>query len=184
MYILGISAMSHDSAAALLDDSGIVAAIEEGKLTRTRTIGGIPRAAIQFCLERAGIAWSEVAQVAVASQPSGSFPRRSGKASGKRERESQEVRDLRHLAGGKTDRVRTLDHHLCHAASAFYPSGFERALIVSLDERGDGRTGLVAIGAFANWIPSASPIRWPGFIRNSLSFLDSARAGMNTKRNG
>ena len=160
--------MSHDSAAALLDDSGIVAAIEEGKLTRTRTIGGIPRAAIQFCLERAGIGWSEVAQVAVASQPSGSFPRRSGKASGKRERESQEVRDLRHLAGGKTDRVRTLDHHLCHAASAFYPSGFERALIVSLDERGDGRTGLVAIGEGAR-IHELDSIRFP----HSLAWIYS-----------
>src|SRR3984957_991227 len=168
MYILGISAMSHDSAAALLDDSGIVAAIEEGKLTRTRTIGGIPRAAIQFCLERAGIVWSEVAQVAVASQPSGSFPRRSGKASGKRERESQEVRDLRHLAGGETDRVRTLDHHLCHAASAFYPSGFERALIVSLDERGDGRTGLVAIGEGAR-IHELDSIRFP----HSLAWIYS-----------
>ena len=160
--------MSHDSAAALLDDSGIVAAIEEGKLTRTRTVGGIPRAAIQFCLERAGIAWSDVAQVAVASQPSGSFPRRSGKASGKRERESQEVRDLRHLAGGKTDRVKTLDHHLCHAASAFYPSGFERALIVSLDEQGDGRTGLVAIGEGAR-IRELDSIRFP----HSLAWIYS-----------
>jgi carbamoyltransferase len=168
MYILGISAMSHDSAAALLDDSGIIAATEEGKLTRSRTIGGIPRAAIQFCLERAGISWREVGQVAVASQPSGSFPRPSGKASGKRPRESQEVRDLRHLAGGKPDRVQTFDHHLCHAASAFYPSGFAHALIVSLDERGDGRTGLVAMGEGAR-IRELDSIRFP----HSLAWIYS-----------
>src|SRR5271170_2508719 len=128
MYILGISAMSHDSAAALLDDSGIVAAIEEGKLARTRTIGGIPRAAIQFCLERAGITWREVTHVAVAS------------------RESSNIRTLKQMAGRPASRVKTFDHHLCHAASAFYPSPFERALIVSMDERGDGRTILNALG--------------------------------------
>src|ERR1700722_20307384 len=98
MYILGIYAMSHDSASALLDDSGIVAAIEEGKLARTRTIGGIPRAAIQFCLERAGITWSAVAHIAVARQPSGPFSRQARRAPGRRGPESQDVAALRRLA--------------------------------------------------------------------------------------
>jgi carbamoyltransferase len=168
MYILGISAMSHDAAAALLDDSGVVAAIEEGKLARSRTIGGIPRAAIQFCFERAGISWSDVAHIAVASQPPGSLPREPGKASGKRRRESPDIRTLRHLAGGRPDRVRTLDHHLCHAASAFYPSAFERALIVSLDRQGDGRTGLVALAEGAR-IRELDSIRSP----HSLAWLYS-----------
>ena len=140
--------MSHDSAAALLNDSGIVvAAIEEGKLARTRTIGGIPRAAIQFCLERAGITWNDVAHIAVARHTSAPFSRR---APARRGPESQDVAALRRLAGGKRDRIKTLDHHLCHAASAFYPSGFEHALIVSLDRQGDGRAGLVALGTGAN----------------------------------
>jgi carbamoyltransferase len=165
MYILGISAMSHDSAAALLDDSGIVAAIEEGKLARTRTIGGIPRAAIQFCLERAGITWSDVAHIAVARQPSGPFSRQARRAPGRRGPESQDVAALRRLAGAKPDRIKTLDHHMCHAASAFYPSGFEHALIVSLDRQGDGRTGLVALGQGAhirelNSIPSPHSLAW------------------------
>jgi carbamoyltransferase len=168
MYILGISAMSHDSAAALLDDSGIVAAIEEGKLARTRTIGGIPRAAIQFCLERAGIAWSDVAHIAVASQPSGPSPRQAGKASTKRGRESHDLAALRYMAGGRSDRVKTLDHHLCHAASAFYPSAFERAVIVSLGRQGDGRTGLVALGEGAR-IRELDSIRWP----HSLAWIYS-----------
>jgi carbamoyltransferase len=168
MYILGISAMSHDSAAALLDDSGIVAAIEEGKLARTRTIGGIPRTAIQFCFERAGITWNDVAHIAVARQPSGSFSRQARRAPARRAPESQDVAALRRLAGGKPDRIKTLDHHMCHAASAFYPSGFERALIVSLDEQGDGRTGLVAIGEGAR-IRELDSIRFP----HSLAWIYS-----------
>ena len=58
MYILGVSAMEHDTAAALIDGQGtVVAAIEEGKLGRSRALGGIPRAAIRYCLERAKIGW-------------------------------------------------------------------------------------------------------------------------------
>src|SRR3984957_6838147 len=166
MYILGISAMSHDSAAALLDDSGIVvAAIEEGKLARTRTIGGIPRAAIQFCLERAGITWNDVAHIAVARQQSGPFSQQTRQAPGRRGPESHDVAALRRLAGGKPDRIKTLDHHLCHAASAFYPSGFEHSLIVSLDRQGDGRTGLIALCHDAHIreldsIPSPHSLAW------------------------
>jgi carbamoyltransferase len=165
MYILGISAMSHDSAAALLDDSGIVAAIEEGKLARTRTIGGIPRAAIQFCLERAGITWNDVGHIAVARQPSGPFSPQARRAPDGRGPESHDVAALRRLAGGKPDRIKTLDHHLCHAASAFYPSGFEHALIVSLDRQGDGRTGFVALGGGSHIreldsIPSPHSLAW------------------------
>jgi carbamoyltransferase len=186
MYILGISAMSHDSAAALLDDSGIIAAIEEGKLARTRMIGGIPRAAIQFCFERAGIAWRDVAHIGVASKPPRAFGRQAGfrvrlaprnpissgyflnKASGELGRELNNLRILKQMAGGGPDRVNTLDHHLCHAASAFYPSSFDRALVVSMDERGDGRAGLVAAGEGTH-IRELESIRFP----HSLAWIYS-----------
>ncbi len=59
MYVLGLSALAHDPAAALLSDTGIAAAIEESKLVRARAVIGIPRAAIQFCLERADIGWRD-----------------------------------------------------------------------------------------------------------------------------
>jgi carbamoyltransferase len=164
MYILGISAMSHDSAAALLGDAGIIAAIEEGKLTRNRTIGGVPRAAIQFCFERAGITWRDVTHIAVASRPSRASQRQTGsrvplasqtpasrrdflnQISGGPGRELNDLRILKQIAGAVVDRVITLDHHLCHAASAFYPSPFERALIVSMDEGTPGQAGLIAVG--------------------------------------
>src|SRR5258705_10744928 len=70
--------MGHDPAAALIDSQGaIVAAIEEGKLGRTRSFGGIPRAAIRFCLERAKIRWQDIERVAVASEPKRAFLRKS-----------------------------------------------------------------------------------------------------------
>ena len=164
VYILGLSAMGHDSAAALLGDSGIVAAMEESKLARTRVIEGIPREAIRYCLERAGIAWRDVGHVAIASRPWRAWQRQASfrarlaplapissgyfvnKASGELGRELNNVRIVRQMAGTPDGRVATLDHHLCHAASAFYASQFERALVVSLDEKGDGRAGFVGIG--------------------------------------
>jgi carbamoyltransferase len=164
VYILGLSAMGHDSAAALLGDSGIVAAMEESKLARTRVIEGIPREAIRYCLERAGIAWRDVGHVAIASRPWRAWQRQASfrarlaplapissgyfvnKASGELGRELNNVRIVRQIAGTPDGRVATLDHHLCHAASAFYASPFERALVVSLDEKGDGRAGFVGIG--------------------------------------
>src|ERR1700677_5077470 len=170
MYILGISAMSHDSAAVVLDESGILAAIEEGKLTRTRTIGGIPRAAIQFCLERAGIAWRDVSRIAVASRPSESSQEFAHALNA--------VRILKQMAGGSPDRVETFDHHLCHAASSFYASPYERALIVSLDEGGDERSGMVALGEGAQ-IRGIESIRFPhslGWIYSQFTRLLGSRA--------
>ena len=156
--------MGHDSAAALLGDSGIVAAMEESKLARSRAIEGIPREAIRYCLERAGIGWRDVGHVAIASRPWRAWQRQAAfrarlaplapvssgyfvnKASGELGRELNNVRIVRQMAGAPDGRVATLDHHLCHAASAFYASPYERALVVSLDEKGDGRAGFVGIG--------------------------------------
>jgi carbamoyltransferase len=164
MYILGLSAMGHDSAAALLGDSGIVAAMEESKLARRRALEGIPREAIRYCLERAGIGWHDVAHVAIASRPWRAWQRQASfrarlaplapvssgyfvnKASGELGRELNNVRIVRQMAGAPDGRVESLDHHLCHGASAFYASAFERALVVSLDEKGDGRAGFVGLG--------------------------------------
>jgi carbamoyltransferase len=186
MYILGLSAMAHDSAAALISDSGVVAAIEEGKLARTRSVEGIPRAAIQFCLERAGITWRDVSHVAIASDPMQAWRRQAwyrtrvapfgpvssgyflNKAFGELGRELNNFRIVKQMAGAPAGRVESLDHHLCHAASAFYASPFEKALIVSLDEGGDGRAGLVGIGEGAHIREVASVA-----IPNSLAWAYS-----------
>jgi carbamoyltransferase len=164
MYVLGISGMAHDSAAALLGDGRIVAAMEEGKLSRARSAEGIPRAAIEYCLGRAEISWREIHSIAIASRPARAClremlfrarqapgaPLSSGyfanKALGEFGRELNNLRILRELGGGKSSIVRQFDHHLCHASSAYYASGYDRALIVTLDEHGDGRAGFVGIG--------------------------------------
>jgi carbamoyltransferase len=165
MYILGVSAMGHHSAAALLGDSAIVAGIEESKLTRNRTASGIPREAIRFCLERAGISWNQIAHVAIASNPRSAWKRQTlfrarraavapvqssyflNKALGELGRELNNQRLVKQMSGSGTAQVESFDHHLCHAASAYYASAFEQALIVTLDEVGDGRSGFVGLGA-------------------------------------
>ncbi len=162
--ILGLSGLMHDPAAALLGEKGIEAAIEESKLARLRSLGGIPRAAIRYCLERAKIGWWDVGYVAVASQPLQSWVRQSwlrtrmtpfapvasgyyqAKALGELARELNNDRLLRFMDERPGGRVVHLGHHLCHAASAFYASPADRALVLTLDEQGDGHSGMLALG--------------------------------------
>ena len=186
MYILGLSAMTHDPAAALIGEQGVIAAIEEGKLTRTRTAEGIPRAAIQFCLERAGIDIGGVERIAVGSRPTRSWRRQAlfraslaplapassayftSKAFGELSRELNNFRLVRDMAENPQARVQGFDHHLCHAASGFFASSFDRALIVTLDEQGDGRSGSVSIGEDTR-IREIDSVSFP----NSLSWVYS-----------
>jgi carbamoyltransferase len=164
MYVLGISALTHDSAAALLGDQGVVAAIEEGKLERSRSAIGLPRKAIRFCLEQARIEWKDLDAVAIASRPVRAWLRRSHllvrslpvapvstsyhetKALGELARDLNNLRVLGGMSGRASDAVIPLDHHLCHASSAFYASSFDRALILTCDEHGDGISSFAGIG--------------------------------------
>jgi carbamoyltransferase len=165
MFLLGLSATEHDPAAALVDGHGVVvAAIEQGKLGRSRSLGGIPGGAIRFCLDRAGIGWGDIERVAIASQPGRSWARKAAfrarlaplspvssayylnEAFGEFGRELNNSRILRKLAGGPSDRLVGFDHQLCHAASAYYASPFDPALIVTLDKQGGGRAGFVGLG--------------------------------------
>lgn len=164
MYILGLSAPRHDAAAALLGESGIEAAIEESKLVRSRHCSGTPEAAIRFCLSEARIGWGDIRIVAVASQPIRSWLRRAwfrnrltphdsiagnlfqAKALAELGAELSSRQILREMGRSSGNSVIWFEHHLCHAASAFYASSFERALILTMDERGDGLSGVVAFG--------------------------------------
>jgi carbamoyltransferase len=164
MYFLGLSALAHDTAAALLGDGGFLAAMEESKLTRSRRATGIPRAAIRFCLHRAGIAWSDVSAIAVASRSWRLWARRTAfrarflatapissayyesKAVGELAAELNNQRILRLPSEDARIPLLPFDHHLCHAASAFYASSFDRALILTFDEQGGGQSGIVALG--------------------------------------
>lgn len=183
MHILGLSSLEHGPAAAIIGETGLIAAIEEGKLARTRTAEGIPRRAIQFCLESAGLKWPDVDRIAVASRPGRAWsrtvlfrarvapfaPKSSvyflNKASGELGRELNNFRIIRDMAGAR-DRVQGFDHHLSHAASAYFASPFDRALIVTLDERGDGRCGFAGTGEAKN-IRELAGISFP----NSLAWF-------------
>jgi carbamoyltransferase len=162
MSVLGLSSFGHDTAAAMLQGGRITAAIENDKMARTNTQGP-PEAAIRYCMEEAQQGWEDVAVVAVASSAFSGWLRQSWSdaklamtapfasayhqlnAIGDLTRHMDHLRGLRRLAGGKM-RVVGFDHHLCHAASSFYCSPFEKSLIVTMDENGDGCCGMLAIG--------------------------------------
>lgn len=137
MRILGLSKLSRDSAVALFDGHSILAAMEEEKLTRQQESGYIPRLSIARMFEHFHLKPSNLSAIALAELPA---PR--AKKSSSASAAFQQLSQL--LSGGR--RILRFDHHLSHAASAYYTSGFDRALILTLDEGSVARSGLVSLG--------------------------------------
>jgi carbamoyltransferase len=181
MLILGISSFKNDIAAALVRDGAIEAAMENAKLQPSVT-RGIPDAAIQFCLEKGSAAWKDLDVIAVASKAGRGWSRRAlsrprlsplapiatayqeGKEFGRLAWEWTALRALRQRVSDPK-KLFTLDHHSCHAASAFFLSAFEKALILTLDGEGDGAAGMLAVGngnqiRVEKTIPFADSIGW------------------------
>lgn len=166
VLILGISSFKRDTAASLLQDGVVRAAIENKKLVRHNT-RGVPDAAIRFCLDDAHIDWRDLDAVTVATRPVAGWRRRSfshvitscampwvavnqeADQVGRLERELGDMRALSRQSA-KSTRIVNVDHHACHAATAFFESTFDRALILVLDEEGDGFSGTIAIGEGTN----------------------------------
>ena len=165
---------------------------------------GLPETAIHFCLKHAGLEWRELDAVAVAAQPVQGWLRRSTGAARRLgfsplasaycqmndwSKLVSDLGDLRILKsrGISPGRLFTFEHHLCHAATTFYLSPFERALIVTLDENGDGRTGTICLGkvrASGCSRPFHSRIHWRGPTPELPNLLASFRKLRNTRRNG
>jgi carbamoyltransferase len=158
MLILGVSSFKHDSAAALFENGVIRAAIENDKLVRSPS-SGLPNDAIRFCLEQARVSWSELGAVAVESQAFPVAEQRSSLRTKARTAPayheasetgvySRALHELRRaqLNDGVPAKIFGFEHHLCHAASAFYLSPYDRALILTMDEEGDGNCGMIAVG--------------------------------------
>jgi carbamoyltransferase len=127
MIILGIGGLGGDAAAAILKNGELAAAVEESKLVRRRTHWGglddMPERAISTCLELAGAEPGDVDAVALVRPiPSNQFPQR-----------------LHTRFPGS--RILVVEHHLAHAASAYYCSPFEEATVLTLDRGGDFRAG-------------------------------------------
>jgi carbamoyltransferase len=165
--ILGISAYYHDSAAALVEDGQIVAAAQEERFTRKKHDAGYPRHAIDYVLSEADRQLCDVDYVAfydkpflkferlletyVACAPSGYRSFRVAMPIWLREKLFQKdmlLRELREHRGGFADSSRLLfaEHHFSHAASAFYPSPFQEAVVLTLDGVGEWATTTTAIG--------------------------------------
>src|SRR5258708_10118212 len=183
MLSLGIWSFGSDSSAVLLDDSSIVSAIEEENLGRATGAGGIPRFAITRCLEQAGVRLSDVQVAAIPARLLRRALRESRfqlflnfsrlgasdwtRTLGRTFRERAQFGETRRLLGDSIPLLH-LERHLCHAASAFYTSEFDRALILTLDENGDMWSGLIAVGENEEIRPLRA-LRFP----NSLGWFHS-----------
>ena len=184
-YILGISAFYHDSAAALLCDGEIVAAAQEERFSRKKHDERFPRHAVQHCLDAAGIRVEDLDYVAFYDKPLLKFDRLmetylSYAPSGFR----SFAKFLPVWLGDKLHIPRILkrelgampknpfvfpEHHESHAASAFFPSPFEEAAIVTMDGVGEWATTSIGVGE-GNQMRLTHEIRFP----HSLGLLYSA----------
>ena len=139
MNILGISTPGPNAAAALFDNRGIVAAIEEEKLTRLNEAHALPRQAMRQVLAAGGQQLASLSAIAFADR--GVNGRNAGEKNPARE---AMLANLRQMLAGR--RFLTFGHHLCHAASAFYTSDFSRSLVLTLDHGSAGICGCVSLG--------------------------------------
>lgn len=153
MQILGISTLGRCSAVVLLDDRHVQFAVEEEKLNRLQYFPDVPRLALDRCFKDMHIDLSTLRSVALAVRTEGSR-RRPGSAS-----HSEAHEQLRQMLRGGP-RLTAFDHHLCHAASTYYTSGFDRALILTLDEGFGGQSGLIATGE-ADEIRALHQLKFP-----------------------
>ena len=167
MRILGISAFYHDSAAALIEDGLVIAAAQEERFTRKKHDAAFPDNAITYCLEEAGISLSDVDYVAFYDKPFLKFERLletylSFAPRGFRSfkiaipvwlKEKLFQKDLLRKKFKAFDanfdwqnKLLFSEHHQSHAASAFFPSPFEEAIVLTMDGVGEWATTSVAIG--------------------------------------
>jgi len=190
MRILGISAFYHDSAAALVCDGAIVAAAQEERFTRKKHDSGFPRLAIDYCLGEAGITLEQVDYVVFYDKPFLKFERlletylayaprgfpsfRMAMPLWLREKlflKDLLRKELKRVAPTFDWEAKLLfsEHHLSHAASAFYPSPFEEAAVLTMDGVGEWATTSLCIGR-GNELKVLKEIHFP----HSLGLLYSA----------
>lgn len=183
MNILGISAYYHDSAACLIKDGIIVAAVQEERFTRKKHDPDFPRHAVDYCLKAGGITESDINYVAFYDKPQLKFDRiiktylsyapkgwetfskalpiwLSTKISIK-----EQIRAELNFDG----KILFPEHHESHAMSAFYPSPFDEAAVLTIDGVGEWATTTIGVGS-GNQFDILSEIRFP----HSLGLLYSA----------
>jgi len=190
MHVLGLSALYHDSAAALIDDGGIVAAAQEERFTRKKHDAGFPANAAAYCLSEGGVSLEDVEYVVFYEKPFVKFERlletylafaprgfrsfRMAIPLWIREKLFQRrllEEELSRFGNGIRlgDRLLFTEHHQSHAASAFFPSPFQEAAILTMDGVGEWATTSAAIGRENN-LEIIREIHFP----HSLGLLYSA----------
>ncbi|MFQ5889855.1 MAG: carbamoyltransferase [Gemmatimonadota bacterium] len=182
-YILGISAFYHDSAACLLEGGEIVAAAQEERFTRKKGDATFPRHAVRYCLRSGRIEPSDLAVVGFYDKPLLKFERIIETYLGVAPRGLRSFllagplwikdklymdRQLREQLG-YDGKILYAEHHESHAASAFFPSPFEEAAILTMDGVGEWATAAIGVGR-ANDIELYRELHWP----DSLGLLYSA----------
>ena len=183
-YILGVSAFYHDSAACLLRDGEIVAAAQEERFTRKKGDDSFPSRAIEYCLGDSGITTDDLAAVVFYDKPLLKFERiletylsvaPRGFASFLKagplwlKEKLYTDRAIRDGLGEFKGKVLYAEHHESHAASAFFPSPFEEAAILTIDGVGEWATASMGHGS-GNEIDLVRELQWP----DSLGLLYSA----------
>ncbi len=190
MKILGISAFYHDSAAALIDNGEIVAAAQEERFTRKKHDPNFPANAVKYCLEYGGTTLNELDAIVFYDKPLLKFERLletyyTFAPKGLRSfitaipvwiKEKMFLKrlineELEKIGYDKKKPVKILfpEHHLSHAASAFYPSPYEKAAILTIDGVGEWATASICSGE-GNKITILKELRFP----HSLGLLYSA----------
>ncbi len=182
--ILGISGFYHDSAAAIVVDGEIVAAAQEERFTRKKHDADFPKNAVQFCLEQAGLTPDNLDYVGFYDKPFTKFERliETYLAFAPRGYRSFRLalpiwlKQKLHITAsiyealpGYRKRIVYLDHHESHAASAFFPSPFADAAILTIDGVGEWSTSCVGFGS-GNSLTLQKELRFP----HSLGLLYSA----------
>ncbi len=183
MDILGISAFYHDSAACLVRDGEIVAAAQEERFTRNKGDASFPEHAIAYCLREGGIEASDLDVVGFYDKPLLKFERILETYLGVAPRGIRSFlmagplwikdklymdRQLRRSLGFEGE-ILYAEHHESHAASAFFPSPFEDAAILTMDGVGEWATASIGVGR-GNDLQILRELRWP----DSLGLLYSA----------
>lgn len=162
MNILGISALYHDAAAALIKDGKIIAAAQEERFTRVKHDMRMPENAIAYCLSEGNLSPQDIELVAFYDNPFYTLDRymKNILAAGS---DSRQIIERSHepifgkrlwvhklieqiLGQNSNRKFLVCEHHVSHAASAFYPSPFERAVIVTLDGVGEWATTTIGVG--------------------------------------
>jgi len=188
--VLGISAFYHDSAAALIEDGRILAAAQEERFTRKKHDASFPTNAVGYCLETCGgnldgvdhvcffekpfVKFERLLETYLATAPRGFRSFRVAIPVWIKEKLLQKANLAEALkpfsaSGQVEDKLLFAEHHQSHAASAFFPSPFDEAIVLTLDGVGEWATASVSIGR-GNTLKPQREIRWP----HSLGLLYSA----------